>query len=104
MSAPRVGSRVRVKDKDLLGMVAYVGLTEFAAGKWIGVVLDEPKGKNNGSVQGKEYFQCKDKHGMFVRQTQIDSVAEGEDSRPSSRASSTASSSKDPSPKFTPTS
>ena len=49
----------------------------------------------------KEYFQCKDKHGMFVRQTQID-VVDGDDDRPSSRAS-TASSSKDPSPKSTPT-
>ncbi len=67
----RVGARVQIKDKDLLGTVAYVGLTEFAAGKWIGVVLDEPKGKNNGVVQGKQYFKCDDKHGMFVRQTQI---------------------------------
>ncbi len=61
--APKVGARVKLKDKDLLGQVVYVGLTEFAAGKWIGVVLDEPKGKNNGIVQGKEYFRCKEKHG-----------------------------------------
>ena len=71
MAAVRVGARVQIKDKDLRGTVAYVGLTEFAAGKWIGVALDEAKGKNNGSVQGKAYFQCDDKHGMFVRQTQI---------------------------------
>ena len=71
MASVRVGTRVQIKDKDLRGTVAYVGLTEFAAGKWIGVALDEAKGKNNGSVQGKAYFQCEDKHGMFVRQTQI---------------------------------
>ena len=71
MASVRVGTRVQIKDKDLRGTVAYVGLTEFAAGKWIGVALDEAKGKNNGSVQGKAYFQCDDKHGMFVRQTQI---------------------------------
>ena len=59
----KIGTRVKVKDKDLLGTVAYVGLTEFAAGKWVGVVLEEPKGKNNGTVQGKEYFKCQDKHG-----------------------------------------
>lgn len=40
-------------------------------GKWIGVVLDEAKGKNNGSVQGKKYFSCEDNHGTFVRQSRV---------------------------------
>ena len=40
-------------------------------GKWIGVALDEPKGKNNGTVQGKRYFTCEENHGIFVRQTQV---------------------------------
>lgn len=67
----KIGQRVVVRDKDVVGTVAYVGLTEFAPGKWIGLVLDEPKGKNDGSVQGKSYFNCPDRRGMFVRQTQI---------------------------------
>jgi dynactin complex subunit len=71
MSSVLVGTRVQIKEKDFVGSVAYVGLTEFATGKWIGVVLDEAKGKNNGAVQGKQYFKCDDKHGMFVRQTQV---------------------------------
>ena len=41
------------------------------AGKWIGVALDEAKGKNNGIVQGKKYFSCPDNHGIFVRQSQV---------------------------------
>ncbi len=41
------------------------------AGKWIGVTLDEAKGKNNGTVQGKKYFSCEDNHGIFVRQSQV---------------------------------
>lgn len=66
----KIGTRVQIKEKDFLGQVAYVGLTEFAAGKWIGVILDEPKGKNNGTVQGKQYFNCEDKHGKtLARQT-----------------------------------
>lgn len=52
----KVGQRVIVQDRGN-GTVAYVGSTLFAAGKWIGVILDGPKGKNNGTVQGKEYFK-----------------------------------------------
>ena len=65
MSGPKIGQRCSVKDKDAVGVVAYVGMTEFAPGKWIGVTLDEPKGKNNGTVQGKSYFECPDKHGKY---------------------------------------
>lgn len=42
-----------------------------AVGKWIGVVLDEPKGKNNGSIKGSVYFTCPENYGMFVRPTQL---------------------------------
>ncbi|KAK3872409.1 hypothetical protein Pcinc_022509 [Petrolisthes cinctipes] len=67
----RVGQRVEVIGKDSLGTVAFVGSTHFSQGKWIGVVLDERKGKNNGTVQGKCYFQCEDGCGLFVRQSQL---------------------------------
>ncbi|KAG5677570.1 hypothetical protein PVAND_007319 [Polypedilum vanderplanki] len=66
----KVGSRVEIKEKGVKGTVQYVGLTSFAAGKWVGVVLDEPKGKNNGSIKGTAYFSCPDNYGMFVRDTQ----------------------------------
>lgn len=29
--------------------MSYVGMTAFAAGKWVGVALDEAKGKNDGT-------------------------------------------------------
>uniref|UniRef100_A0A8C6TJK2 Dynactin subunit 1 n=1 Tax=Neogobius melanostomus TaxID=47308 RepID=A0A8C6TJK2_9GOBI len=62
-----VGSLVEVIGKGQRGTVAYIGTTAFASGKWVGVILDEPKGKNDGTVQGKRYFTCEDNQGIFVR-------------------------------------
>eukprot|EP00112_Aurelia_sp_Birch-Aquarium-sp1_P006770 Seg1740.4 transcript_id=Seg1740.4/GoldUCD/mRNA.D3Y31 product="Dynactin subunit 1" protein_id=Seg1740.4/GoldUCD/D3Y31 len=67
----KLGTRVEVMGKGLIGTVKYSGMTAFAAGKWIGLELDEPKGKNDGTVQLKRYFTCPSNHGMFVRQSQL---------------------------------
>lgn len=74
---PKIGSVVEVTGKGQRGTVAYIGATLFASGKWVGVILDEPKGKNDGTVQGKRYFICEENHGIFVRQSQIQVVEEG---------------------------
>ncbi|XP_063631995.1 dynactin subunit 1 [Cydia splendana] len=73
-----LGQRVKVVGKDVKGSVAYVGHPTFATGKWIGVILDEPKGKNNGTIRGHAYFTCDENYGVFVRQTQIQ-LLDGED-------------------------
>ncbi|KAM8833695.1 dynactin subunit 1 isoform 6-T9 [Synchiropus picturatus] len=75
----KVGSLVEVIGKGQCGTVAYIGTTSFASGKWVGVILDEPKGKNDGTVQGKRYFTCEENHGIFVRQSQIQLVDDGAD-------------------------
>ncbi|XP_076580635.1 dynactin subunit 1-like isoform X2 [Chaetodon auriga] len=74
---PKIGSVVEVIGKGQRGTVAYIGATLFASGKWVGVILNEPKGKNDGTVQGKRYFTCEENHGIFVRQSQLQVVDEG---------------------------
>ncbi|XP_056868019.1 dynactin subunit 1 isoform X10 [Takifugu flavidus] len=75
----KVGSPVEVIGKGQRGAVAFIGNTLFASGKWVGVILDEAKGKNDGTVQGKRYFTCEENHGIFVRQSQIQLVDDGAD-------------------------
>ena len=48
----------------------FIGETQFATGQWVGIALDKPEGKNDGTVNGVQYFGCKDLHGLFVKKVQ----------------------------------
>lgn len=65
MSNIAVGQRVVSGGRT--GTVRFMGTTSFAADMWVGIELDSPVGKNDGSVQGVHYFQCPDSHGLFVK-------------------------------------
>ncbi|XP_071992266.1 CAP-Gly domain-containing linker protein 2 isoform X1 [Engystomops pustulosus] len=53
------------------GVVQYLGETQFAPGQWAGVVLDDPVGKNDGSVGGVRYFECQPLQGIFTRPSKL---------------------------------
>ncbi|XP_039638629.1 LOW QUALITY PROTEIN: kinesin-like protein KIF13B [Perca fluviatilis] len=53
------------------GTVRYVGPTDFAEGTWVGVELEVPAGKNDGSVCGKHYFHCNPGYGVLIRPDRV---------------------------------
>lgn len=73
-----VGRRCRVGSEDARrGVVRYVGeVKEIPAGRgtWVGVQLDEPVGKNDGSIAGTRYWgeASELKHGVFVRPERVE--------------------------------
>ncbi|KAI0019389.1 CAP Gly-rich domain-containing protein [Xylariomycetidae sp. FL0641] len=74
----QVGKRCRVGGDDARrGEVKYVGqVPEIPGGlgAWVGVHLDEPVGKNDGSIGGTRYWGTESslKHGVFVRPERVE--------------------------------
>jgi tubulin-folding cofactor B len=55
-----------------LAFVRFIGTTLFAEGIWVGIeFLSRALGKNDGSVNGHTYFQCKPNYGLFIRPNRI---------------------------------
>lgn len=70
MSQFRVGQKIET-NTHRTGTVQYVGSIHVAEGAWLGIELQEPTGKNDGSVRGERYFDCPPHHGLFVKETDI---------------------------------
>ncbi|XP_063753394.1 CAP-Gly domain-containing linker protein 1 isoform X4 [Eleginops maclovinus] len=86
----QVGERVWVNGNKP-GYIQFLGEAQFAPGQWAGIVLDEPIGKNDGSVAGVRYFQCEALRGIFTRPSKLsrtEGEANGTLTAPPSRAAS----------------
>ncbi|KAM8931647.1 CAP-Gly domain-containing linker protein 4 isoform 2-T2 [Lycaon pictus] len=66
----KLGDRVVIAGQKV-GTLRFCGTTEFASGQWAGIELDEPEGKNNGSVGKIQYFKCAPKYGIFAPLSKI---------------------------------
>lgn len=82
----RVGERVWVNGNKP-GFIQFLGETQFAPGQWAGIVLDEPIGKNDGSVAGVRYFQCEPSKGIFTRPSKLTRKVVAEDEANGTQAS-----------------
>jgi hypothetical protein len=65
-----VGDRVAVGGKGN-GIVRFVGSHAENGNPRIGVELDDPVGKNNGTVKGHTYFTCGQNHGALVSKDKV---------------------------------
>lgn len=72
----QVGDYVRIRDDIREGTLAYVGPinVQGVSGKFAGINLSKALGKNNGTLEGKRYFEAKDNHGVFVEFSSIEFV------------------------------
>ena len=71
-----VGARcILSSDSSRRGTIRFVGpipsLPGIQDAPWVGVELDEPTGRNDGSVSGERHFTCENNKGVFVRPEKV---------------------------------
>lgn len=74
-----INSRCEITPGKRRGRIGWKGLIHkdntlgMPNGYWVGIVLDEPVGKNNGTIDTIHYFDTPgDKYGVFVRGPNVD--------------------------------
>jgi len=60
-----IGDRVRSSGHRNC-IIRFIGETDFAPGTFAGLELETQEGTSNGSIDGKEYFNCRPAYGLFV--------------------------------------
>lgn len=63
-----IEGRVECDPGSRRGTICHAGPIIGKKGTWIGIRLDEPQGNNDGTTEGKRYFDCPgDKYGVFAK-------------------------------------
>ena len=63
-----LGGRCEVSPGARRGVVKFVGAVDgMPPGVWVGVHLDDPMGKNDGTIKGVPIFESAPNHGTFAR-------------------------------------
>ena len=65
-----MGTAVALKN-DLHGTIKYIGKMRRRKGTWYGIKLTSKQGDTDGMDNGRYYFVCKDKYGVFVKKKDI---------------------------------
>ena len=74
MAEPAIGSIVETPAGR--GLIRFYDAISSSSGKWVGIELNGPTGKGDGTVQGVTYFTCKPNHGMLIRPGQVKVISE----------------------------
>ncbi|KAF4512291.1 hypothetical protein G6O67_001452 [Ophiocordyceps sinensis] len=77
----KLGQTIQLSD-GRRGVVRFAGQTHFSVGEWVGVELEEKTGKNDGSVQGRHYFDCPMEYGMFVKPIMVTVLSQPSSAKP----------------------
>ena len=72
----------KISTNNLRGIVRFIGevntfrynYDKVFGFNYFGIELFEPEGDNNGTINNEYYFQCKDKHGIFVKRNKIKKI------------------------------
>ena len=101
-----VGQRCRVDGYDSDGTIRFIGKDVVKQKLRVGVELDLPVGKNDGTIKGNKYFTCEPKHGVYVVPKKVSVITESSVSTPGASANMETADSqpqpKQPAPEVTP--
>ena len=74
---PRVGRRCTVEGYSCKGTVRFAGVHHTSGSDRFLVELDEPLGKNDGTVKGFQYCAVRPKHGVLIHPSKVTLKAAG---------------------------
>lgn len=76
LSASDIGKKVQVQGYSCPGTLRFYGNHHKTGLLRCGVELDQPEGKNNGCIQGHQYFTCDPNYGILCTPAKVTIISE----------------------------